>query len=463
MPVRAVHGAEARALAGAVGVAQQRRESRVGGRDPAVVDLVPVHRHVPGGGALGPADRLARLEGDLDGQQPEAGYGAPAALHRVVDRPAQHLEAAADAEQRPSGGGVRPDRVGQAGLPQPGQVGDCRLGAGEHHQVGGGQFGRLDGEADPHTRLGREGLHVGGVADPRQPDHCDVEPVGAPGRGRAAEHPPVRERVLRVEPQVQRPRHHPVRRAAGDPAQHVQPRLEQAAIAPELVHHEPGQQRLIGRVEQGDGAEHRGEHAAPVDVADHDRGQPGLPRQAHVDVVAVAQVDLGGAARALADHHVVLGPQLGQRRVRRGGEPGPHLVVVAGGDRVDRLAGQHHLARVVAARLEQYRIETQVGFEPAGGGLHRLGAAQFAAAPVRADHHGGVVRHVLRLERRDPDAPAAQPAADAGGEHALAGVGGGAGDQQPAAHRPLPRRAARVRTPNAARPVAPTRRPTVTG
>ena len=35
-----------------------------------------------------------------------------------------------------------------------------------------------------------------------------------------------------------------------------------------------------------------------------------------------------------------------------------------------------------------------------------------------------------------------QPPADAGGEHALARVGRGAGDQQPAAHRPLARRGA---------------------
>jgi hypothetical protein len=37
-----------------------------------------------------------------------------------------------------------------------------------------------------------------------------------------------------------------------------------------------------------------------------------MARQAHVDKVTLAQVDLGRAAGALADHHVVLGAPLGQ-------------------------------------------------------------------------------------------------------------------------------------------------------
>ena len=53
-------------------------------------------------------------------------------------------------------------------------------------------------------------------------------------------------------------------------------------------------------VEQRPRAVERGEDAAAVDVADdHDR-QAELAGQAHVDVVARAQVDLGRGAGALA-------------------------------------------------------------------------------------------------------------------------------------------------------------------
>ncbi|GIJ80677.1 hypothetical protein Xph01_51090 [Micromonospora phaseoli] len=167
---------------------------------------------------------------------------------------------------------VRGDRVGEARLAQPRQVGHGRLGAGQHDQVGGGQLGRLDGQPHSHPGLGGERLDIGGVADPGQPQHGHVEPLGAVRGGRTAEHPTVGERVLRVEPQVQRPGQHPVGGTAGHAAQHLQPGGEQAEIAPELVDHEAGEQRLVGGVEQGQGAEHGGEHTAPVDVADHDGG-----------------------------------------------------------------------------------------------------------------------------------------------------------------------------------------------
>ena len=51
--------------------------------------------------------------------------------------------------------------------------------------------------------------------------------------------------------------------------------------------------------------------------------------------------------------------------------------------------------------------------------LHGLGPPDLGTV----EGHHGVVRHVLRLERRHADALPGQPAADAGGEKALAGVG----------------------------------------
>lgn len=187
-----------------------------------------------------------------------------------------------------------------------------------------------------------------------------------------------------------------------------------------------------------------------------------MPGQAHVDVVGVPQVDLGGAAGALADHHVVLGAQLGQGGEGGPGQPGPQRPEVRRRDRggpgpiggvpgrlAQCLTEQDDLAGQVAARLQQHRVEPQVGREPAGGGLHGLGPADLPAPAVRPDHHRRVVGHVLRLERGDVDPPATQPPADTRRQHALAGVRGGAGNEQPAAHararsaRPRPRSTAR--------------------
>ena len=112
------------------------------------------------------------------------------------------------------------------------------------------------------------------------------------------------ERVLGVEPHVGAPRQHTVHPAAGDLLQPVEPRLQQRLVATELVDDEAGHQPLVGRVEQRDRPVHRGEHAAAIDVADDDDRHVRVPGEAHVDVVAGPQVDLGRAAGALAQDDV---------------------------------------------------------------------------------------------------------------------------------------------------------------
>ena len=64
--------------------------------------------------------------------------------------------------------------------------------------------------------------------------------------------------------------------------------------------------------------------------------------------------------------------------------------------------------------------------DAAGARLQRLGAADLAA--VGGD--GGVVRHVLRLERRDPQAAIGEGAAQPGDQQRLADIGAGALEHQ---------------------------------
>ena len=86
----------------------------------------------------------------------------------------------------------------------------------------------------------------------------------------------------------------------------------------------------------------------------------------------------------------------------------------------------------ITAGLEQNGVHGGFGLDAGSTRLQPLGTPDLGA--VGADH--GVVGHVLGLEGGDADAPAGEPPADPGGDEALPGIGGRAGDQQ-AAHRTL--------------------------
>jgi hypothetical protein len=71
--------------------------------------------------------------------------------------------------------------------------------------------------------------------------------------------------------------------------------------------------RLVVGVEQRERADERREHAAAIDVADDEHRQAGARREPMLTRSRVAQVDLGRAARALADDHVEALAQPGER------------------------------------------------------------------------------------------------------------------------------------------------------
>ena len=158
-------------------------------------------------------------------------------------------------------------------------------------------------------------------------------------------------------------------------------------------------------------------------------GMRAVPGEPHVDEVVRPQVDLGGAAGPLADDDVVAGGELVVRRERRLGQGGPPAGERRGVERPRRPPTHHHVAAQVAAGLEQHRVHRGLGLGAGREGLHPLRTADLG--PVGGDH--GVVGHVLRLERRDVHAATAQCPAQPGGDDRLAGVRGGAGDEE-AAH-----------------------------
>ncbi len=90
-------------------------------------------------------------------------------------------------------------------------------------------------------------------------------------------------------------------------------------------------------------------------------------------------------------------------------------------------AALHHDLRAdVALRLQQHRVHVHGRRHAGGAGLQRLGAADLAAV----GGHGGIVRHVLRLERAHAEAAALEDAQQAGDEQRLADVGARAGQHE---------------------------------
>ncbi|MNF88370.1 hypothetical protein D3C84_708630 [compost metagenome] len=183
--------------------------------------------------------------------------------------------------------------------------------------------------------------------------------------------------------------------------------MQQGNVAAEAVDHEAAHPRLLGRREQLEGADQMGEHAALVDVGDQDHRAVHRLGEAHVGDIAGAQVDLGRRAGALHHHH-----RIRRAQARVGGQHGLHrdgFVVVIG----HGIHGGHgtamddHLGTGVAVGLEQHRVHVGVRFQPRRLGLHRLGAADFAAVC----RHGAVEGHVLRLERHHAYTLASDPAA----------------------------------------------------
>ena len=216
-----------------------------------------------------------------------------------------------------------------------------------------------------------------------------------------------------------------------------------------LLTRNPATSAWSSRRQQRDRAEEGGEDAAPVDVADDEHGQLGVPRDPHVDDVGPPQVDLGGTARPLADHRVIRAPQLGQASSTTS------RAAPAAARRGSRARSSRRPACPSSTTwlLGSPPGLSSTGFISAVGSIRQACACMACARPISAPsaRDERVQGHVLRLERRDLHALPHQPPADPGGDDALARVGGGAGDEQPAAAR---RRPSLRRRPSARRRAA---------
>ncbi len=148
--------------------------------------------------------------------------------------------------------------------------------------------------------------------------------------------------------------------------------------------------------------------------------------EAEVGDVAGAQVDLGGRARALDEDEIGFGAEPAEAVEHGRHELRLPVLELARLGRAHDAALHHDLRADVALGFQQDRVHVHGRRHAGGAGLQRLGPADLAAI----GGHGGIVRHVLRLERAHAQAAAFEDAQQSGDEQRLADVGPGAGQHE---------------------------------
>ena len=233
----------------------------------------------------------------------------------------EHLQAAADRQQRLVGLCMTSDRIGHTGRLEPLQVFGHVLGARQDQQVGSKHRSGVAGPAQLHARQRAQGLELVQIADSWIGHHDDRQgAVSSVASGRGIE-----DTVFLGQAVVAHQRQHAHGWHAGQRLQHLGAGRQQAGVAPELVQHEAANQRTLSGRQQLVRAVEVRKGAAAVDVAHQQHRRAGLARHAHVGDVAAVQVDLGGRARAFDHQHLVLSHQ----RVQGVAGRGPHQFAAA--------------------------------------------------------------------------------------------------------------------------------------
>ncbi|GIW07947.1 MAG: hypothetical protein KatS3mg060_2752 [Dehalococcoidia bacterium] len=223
-------------------------------------------------------------------------------------------------------------------------------------------------------------------------------------------------------------------RHAGAALEKVEARLKEGTIAAKLVDNEPGDSSSLSRLKQLERADQRCEHAAPVDVADQQHRRISERGNAHVDDLVGLQVDFGRAPGSFDDNQVVGGTQ----PIERLGDYFKQLslvaLIVSSAESRPRPAADDNLRAHLSFGFQQDWIHVDGGLDARCCRLLRLSAANLATV------HGNrrVERHILRLERSDPQPILPEDPAERGDQRTLADRGSGAlHHQRSRRHQPL--------------------------
>ena len=305
-----------------------------------------------------------------------------------------------------------------AALAQPAEVAERIFTARQDHHIHARQLLRLANIADADVRLRRQRVEIGKIGDVRHLNHgnLNIAPVGAqifPFLQRDA--------VLIFKIDVQ-PRHDAEHRDAGERFYLLDPGIQQRHVAAKFINNHALDPRALAIVQQRERAVDRGEYAAAIDIRHEDHRALGHLGHAHIDDVAIAQIDLRRTSCPFQHQHIMFG---GQAVINREDlfPQARFIFVIAHRVHIGRhLAHQHHLRFAVAGWLKQHRVHAHIRDNTRRFGLENLRAAHLFA--IRRDT--GIKRHILRFKRRGALPVLIKDAAQPRDQHAFADVRSGA-------------------------------------
>ena len=212
----------------------------------------------------------------------------------------------------------------------------------------------------------------------------------------------------------------------------VRPSLEQSNVAAKLVDDEAVNPRQFVRLQNEMRAGQARDNAAAIDIPEHHHGYIGGRGKSHIGDIAGTQVDLRRAAGAFHQDDIGISRKMSKTLQNRRQQGRFLLQIVFCAQRAPALALHDDLRAGIGLRLQQHRVHVNARRHPRRPRLHGLGAADLAAL----DRHGGIVRHVLRLERRHLQTTPHQRTGEPCDNRRLAGIRAGGLNHQ-RGRRPL--------------------------
>ena len=131
----------------------------------------PVQEGAVSNSSLSADEFFVRLEDGVHGEQSQATDGGALLLHRA----AQHLEAAADSNDRRAAGGTLQDFRLETGFPHPEEIGRRALRSGQDDEVRAAQILHPLHIADPKLRMGLQRCQIREVGDARKADDRHIQ------------------------------------------------------------------------------------------------------------------------------------------------------------------------------------------------------------------------------------------------------------------------------------------------
>ena len=330
----------------------------------------------------------------------------------VADSLPQHLEPAADADDRPPGPVQVQDFIGIALSLQKQKIVDRILRPGEDHGIRLTDF--LTGMDVPEMDCGFvfQWVEVGEVGDMGKVEDGDLQrPISFRDIYFIQGHS-----ILLRHVEVFQEGNDPQHRDSGFFLQEFQPGSQETQVSPEFIDDKPLNAFSLFLAQKFKGPHQGSEDPSFVNISHEKNRGIGYFSHAHVGDIPIPQVDLRRASGSFDDDHLIF--------LRDPPVTLPHCpdrffleAMVYGGIHIaEDFPLNDHLGPGIRIGFEEHRVHVHVGLQAGGLCLDHLGPPHLSS--VRSDE--GVQGHVLGLERGHAEAVLPEHPAHSGHDHALA-------------------------------------------